>query len=1026
MFEFLIRRSVIHNAQKAIDKLEPKVNAHVSDDIPLPSAREFKRLSRTASQINGLEATMSALTDEQLKNKTGEFRRRYDEEVRADKQAFLGAERNFVTSVDSSARENLSLEMKKAHERFKKTRQDALNEILPEAFAVVREAGKRVTNMRHFDVQLIGGIALHEGNIAEMTTGEGKTLVATLPAYLNALTGEGVHVVTVNDYLAVRDRDWMGPIYEFLGLSVGVIRHGLDARARREAYGCDITYGTNNEFGFDYLRDNMVGRKEDMVQRPHHFAIVDEVDSILIDESRTPLIISGPAEESTDKYYKAEKAAPHLKGRRMTEKDEVDAKYKQIDLAEGYDYLADEKHKTISLTEDGEKKASELLGVANLHEIETMEDRHHILQALKAKEFFRRDVEYVVNDGQVIIVDEFTGRMMPGRRWSDGLHQAVEAKEGLKIERENQTLATITFQNYFRLYDKLSGMTGTADTEAMEFKQIYNLDVLVIPTNKKVQRKNYPDSVYRTQQEKYDAIITEINECHGRGQPVLVGTVSIEKSEIIARLLKARGIAHNVLNAKFHEQEANIIAQAGRFKAVTIATNMAGRGTDIVLGGNAEYLAKALAEAKFTEHEDSDEKRKMIHDFIETFRQETKDEHKNVVEQGGLHVIGSERHESRRIDNQLRGRQGRQGDPGSSRFFVSLEDDLMRLFGGERLMALMSRMGMEDGQVLEHTWLNRAIATAQKRVENHFFEIRKHLLEYDNVMNKQREVIYRIRRTVLESEDIKMLILEAIEDAADRLTYQYVSVERQGQKDFESLRTYLETRFGYALDLTEDQTSSMKYDELREHLIKGLEAIYQKKEEEMTPQRLRPLERVVFLHTIDTRWKEHLYAMDQMKEGVGLRSFAQRDPLVEYKKEGFAMFRAMYEAIYQEVAEVIFKVQQMGAARNVFAVPQRLIHQEIEGGARAAIQPPQANPMTTAQPRVGAQRAVPLQSGSMPMPGMSPPAGWAGRIPTGMPQAPDVPASGPTAPIHRSEPKVGRNDLCPCGSGKKYKKCCGK
>ncbi|OGX20107.1 MAG: preprotein translocase subunit SecA, partial [Omnitrophica WOR_2 bacterium GWC2_45_7] len=671
------------------------VNVHVPEELPLPSVQALKKMCVTVSKINGLETHMKQLTDDQLKAKTQEFKSRYATAVQKDKAILEEVKKSCLEVFSEEEKKDANLRLEAAKGEWRKAKKKILDDILPEAFAVVRETGRRTLSMRHFDVQMIGGMVLHNGGIAEMTTGEGKTLVATLPAYLNALTGEGVHVVTVNDYLAKRDREWMGPIYEFLGLSVGVIVHDMHPQKRRQEYLRDITFGTNNEFGFDFLRDNMVNDRRDMAQRVHHFAIVDEVDSILIDEARTPLIISGPAEESTDKYYRANEIAKQLTGRRVTEQDEIDAKHRQEDLSVGYDYLADEKARAVSLTEPGEEKAAQLFGIANLHEMETIEYRHHILQALKAREFFARDVDYVVRDGEVIIVDEFTGRMMPGRRWSDGLHQAVEAKEGIKIERENQTLATITLQNYFRLYEKLAGMTGTANTEATEFKQIYNLDCTVIPTNKKLSRVNYADAIYKTVREKFNAVVLEIEEHHKRGQPVLVGTISIEKSELLSKMLRQKGIPHQVLNAKYHEMEAHIIAQAGRFKAVTIATNMAGRGTDIVLGGNAEHLAKSLAEQKIKDGEDVQNQEELVGKFIEQFRKQVQEEHQKVVESGGLHVLGTERHESRRIDNQLRGRQGRQGDPGSSRFYVSLEDDLMRLFASDRIVGLMDRLGME-------------------------------------------------------------------------------------------------------------------------------------------------------------------------------------------------------------------------------------------------------------------------------------------------------------------------------------------
>ncbi len=1014
MFDFLIRKNVIRRAQKFIDQLDPKVSIHVPEDLPLPSVKVLKQMSAKVSQINALESQMEKLPDDQIKAKTQQFREQYFEAIKEQKQRLETLRKEYTDTAAHQEKDELTISIEKAQADFKKVKNDFLDSILAEAFAVVREVGKRVLSMRHYDVQMIGGMVLNKGNIAEMTTGEGKTLVATLAAYLNALTGEGVHIVTVNDYLAKRDMEWMGPIFRFLGLSVGVILHDMDPQERQVEYNCDITYGTNNEFGFDYLRDNMVNFKGDMVQRPHHFAIVDEVDSILVDEARTPLIISGPAEQSTDKYYRANEIIKKLKGRRVTEKDEIEAKHKEIDLSEGYDYLADEKAKSISMTEEGEAKAAELFGIDNLHDMETIEYRHHIIQALKAKEFFRADVDYVVKDGEVIIVDEFTGRLMPGRRWSDGLHQAVEAREGIKIERENQTLATITFQNYFRLYEKLSGMTGTANTEATEFKEIYDLDCVVVPTNKKLQRKNYPDSVYRSLKEKFNAVIEDIEDCYTRGQPVLVGTISIEKSELLSQLLKQKGIAHQVLNAKYHEQEAHIIAQAGRFKAVTIATNMAGRGTDIVLGGNAEYLAKNLVEQKAKEKKDgepaeAEETDALVAKFIKQFQAQCKEEHEKVVAEGGLHVLGTERHESRRIDNQLRGRQGRQGDPGSSRFYVSLEDDLMRLFASDKLMSIMDKMGMEEGQVLEHPWLSRAIESAQRKVEGHNFEIRKHLLEFDNVMNKQREVIYDMRRTVLERENVKDYIFEAIEDLVYGVLDQYLSaLTEEGTFDFEGLRSYLQANFHFELldpdtDAQKEKLLAMPREELIALVLEGLKALYAQKEEEIGAEHLRHLERMLLLHTIDSKWKDHLYAMDQLKGGVGLRSYGQRDPLLEYKKEGFEMFQMMYSSINQEVAELIFKIQPASSEqlqrqpRGVFSsLPQNLVHNEVSGMAAA---------------RQNAQAAGAMLGGG------------SNASSAGQPGASD--RSSPE-PLRKSGPKVGRNDPCPCGSGKKYKKCCGK
>jgi len=992
MFDFLIRKQYIRYAQRTIERLQPEVSVQIPPDLPLPSVSTIKRLCKRVAQINGLEPQIKRLSDEQLQAKTDEFRNRYQQAVQAQQADYRRMQQELY-QASSDQRQEMSLALSRAKEEFAQVRQKALEEILPESFAVVREVGRRVLGMRHFDVQLVGGMILHQGKSAEMATGEGKTLVATLPAYLNALTGEGVHIVTVNDYLARRDREWMGPLYEFLGLTVGVILHDMDVGDRQAAYAADITYGTNNEFGFDYLRDNMVNAKEAMVQRGHHFAIVDEVDSILIDEARTPLIISGPAEESTDKYYKANNVARGLKGIRITEDQLIDAKHRGEDAAKlsaGYDYVADEKTRSVSMTEDGETHAARQFGIDNLHDMDTIEYRHHILQALKAREFFKRDVDYVVRDGQVIIVDEFTGRMMPGRRWSDGLHQAVEAKEGIKIERENQTLATITFQNYFRMYDKLSGMTGTAYTEAAEFEQIYKLDCVVLPTNRILRRKNHSDSIYKTVREKYDAVVSEIADCHQRGQPILVGTISIEKSEILSAMLKKKGIPHEVLNAKYHEREAQIVAQAGRFKAVTIATNMAGRGTDIVLGGNAEFLAKSLASQQAKEDDSPEATQARIGKFLEEFRQQVAKEHEQVVEVGGLHVIGTERHESRRIDNQLRGRSGRQGDPGSSRFFVSLEDDLMRLFAMDRIMGMMDRLGMEEGQVIEHPWVTRAIEVAQKRVEGHNFEIRKQLLEFDNVMNKQREAVYSLRRDVLESRDVKDRILEALADLVDMVVAEHLFTGgEEARWDVEGLDIYLKAKFNHDLGSQRERLSDLNQGQINELVLNGLQATYAQRETDIGPEYMRELERMVLLNTIDAKWKDHLYAMDQLKSGVGLRSYGQRDPLVEYKREGFEMFQLMYESINREVVEMLFKVRpvrRQDRVRSVFSsVPQNLVHDSYSG----------------------------LDS----------------RSATGRSEQPASDAESPPPPsptVHKSGPKVGRNDPCPCGSGKKYKKCCGR
>ena len=778
-----------------------------------------------------------------------------------------------------------------------------LDEVLPEAFALVREAAHRVRNMRHFDVQLIGGMVLHEGKIAEMTTGEGKTLVATLPAYLNALTGKGVHIVTVNDYLARRDSEWMGPIYNSLGLSVGVIQHDSTVQDRQQAYRSHITYGTNNEFGFDYLRDNMKFDLGDYVQTAHHYAIVDEVDSILIDEARTPLIISGPAEESTDKYYRIDRMIPRLK--------------------KESDYTVDEKANSVTLTEEGIVHSERLLGIDNLYDPANVDFLHHIHQALKAHALFDRDVDYVVKDGEVIIVDEFTGRLMPGRRYSDGLHQALEAKENVKIESENQTLATITLQNYFRMYEKLAGMTGTADTEAVEFGKIYNLDVIVVPTNKELIRASSPDVVYRTEQEKFNAVVEEIKQLQTTKRPALVGTVSIEKSERLSSMLKRAGIKHVVLNAKYHEKEAEIIAQAGQPGAVTIATNMAGRGTDIVLG-------------------------------------------EGVAQAGGLHIIGTERHEARRIDNQLRGRAGRQGDPGSSRFYLSLEDDLMRIFGSDRISGVMERLGMEEGVPIEHKLVSRSIEHAQKQVETRNFEIRKHLLEYDDVMNKQREAIYGLRRKVLEEENHSEYILELADDILRYLIQQRCPPKSDPRDwDLQNLIVDLHGQFG--LDLDKEKLQELENEEeIHDFVYQKLEQTYTDKKAAIGDQRWTFHERMLMLHVIDSQWKDHLYALDHLKEGIGFRGYGQRDPLVEYKRESFELFEEMMNRMEEDIVRYVFLTQ-----------------------------PP---PDQTA-PRVKAAPAIRLSG-------------------------PSLEAAVAVAAAKKSA-KVGRNDPCPCGSGKKYKRCCG-
>ena len=867
--------------------------------------RELKRLRPIVQRINQLEPKIQILSDDQLRAKTREFKERLE-------------------------------------------RGESLDEILPEAFAVVREASKRTLGERHYDVQLIGGIVLHEGKIAEMATGEGKTLVATLPAYLNALTGRGVHIVTVNDYLAKRDRDWMGVIYRFLGLSVGVIVHGLNDRERKEAYLCDITYGTNNEFGFDYLRDNMKFSIEDYVQRELHYAIVDEVDSILIDEARTPLIISGPAEESTDKYYKINRIIPFLKP--------------------GRDYQVEEKSHTAFLTEEGVANVERLLHVENLYDPRNIEILHHVNQALRAHTLFKRDVDYVVKDGQVIIVDEFTGRLMPGRRWSDGLHQAIEAKENVRIENENQTLATITFQNYFRMYKKLAGMTGTADTEAAEFRKIYHLDVVVIPTNMPLIRTNHPDVIYKTEKEKFRAVAREIEELHQKGRPVLVGTISIEKSERLSQMLKKRGIPHNVLNAKHHEREAEIIAQAGRVGAVTISTNMAGRGTDILLGGNPKFLARSLAEDPTNEES--------IKKAYEKAWQIVQKEKQQVVALGGLHVIGTERHEARRIDNQLRGRAGRQGDPGSSRFYLSLEDDLLRIFGSERISHIMDRLGIEEDQPIEHRLVTKAIENAQRRVEAHNFEIRKHLLEYDNVMNKQREVIYAQRREVLAGENLRDSILEMVEEQVEGLVDLYTDDKGLPEDwDWKGLQDAIYQQFSFRWTPPALDEDGLNRALLKERIIEEVKRVYERKEREFGEELIRYLEKVLMLQSIDHHWKDHLLAIDQLKEGIGLRGYGQKDPLIEYQKEAYQMFLDMLERIKRDTVQKLFAIQ---IAKQEEAKEVKLERKQAFFLSRG----PEPSP-----------RAAEMEEGR----GMT---------------------------VRREGKKIGRNDPCPCGSGKKYKKCC--
>jgi preprotein translocase subunit SecA len=930
--------------------------------------RDVKRMGPVVAEIEALEPSLKALSDDALRAKTAEFRQRLGDGVELD-------------------------------------------DLLPEAFAAVREAARRTVRMRHFDVQMMGGMVLHSGKIAEMATGEGKTLVATLPAYLNALPGLGTHVVTVNDYLARRDAQWMGPIYHALGLTVGVIQHEVqyvydpayaspDIRlaalrpvTRREAYAADITYGTNNEFGFDYLRDNMQFSLDDMVQRGHQYAIVDEVDSILIDEARTPLIISGrdrSAESRAPLYEKVNRVIPRLKRAATI----VEGKLSEIEEQAEGDFIVDEKARTVSLTDQGVAYCERLLGVDNLSDPAHIEIAHHIHQALKAHHIFHKDVDYVVKDletideqgravmqPQVIIVDEFTGRMMPGRRWSDGLHEAVEAKEGLKIARENQTLATVTLQNYFRMYDKLAGMTGTAATEAEEFAKIYELDVTVIPTNRTLLRINHPDVVYKTEREKFDAVANEIAERHANGQPVLVGTVSIEKSERLSKLLKKRGIPHQVLNAKYHEREAEIVAQAGRETAVTIATNMAGRGTDILLGGNPDFLAKSILSKKGLDPATAPAEAREAA-WLEA-KKATDPEHERVVALGGLHIIGTERHESRRVDNQLRGRSGRQGDPGSSRFYLSLEDDLLRIFGSERIQRIMDRLGMEEGEPIEHKLVTRAIGTAQKRVETRNFEIRKHLLEYDDVMNKQREIVYGLRREILAGESQEETVLEWIGDLSGLVVERYAPADAHPEDwDLVGLNEALHRQFDFRIPQSKlDDIASQPA--LVEEVTEAAAQHYRAREQEMGPEMFHRLERWVLLglewdgggfRGINQLWREHLLNMDHLKEGIGLRGYGQRDPLTEYKKEAFDMFQEMIGSLKESAVEQLFKVRMSQEDAPTTRVAQRPADwQESRGGEDGAVSRP-------ATPR-NELRAADGQ-------------------------------------------KVGRNDPCPCGSGKKYKKCC--
>jgi preprotein translocase subunit SecA len=902
--------------------------------------REMKRLAPLVVEINAREPELAALSDDEL---------------RARLQAIREKVRAATTTLPEEYVERRTLV------------QGVLDEHLPDVFAIVREASRRTLGMRHFDVQLIGGMVLNAGKIAEMKTGEGKTLVATLPVVLNALTGRGVHVVTVNDYLARRDAEWMGQIYTFLGLTVGCIQNQMDDAARKAAYNVDITYGTNNEFGFDYLRDNMKFEVENMVQRSHIYAIVDEVDSILVDEARTPLIISGPSELSVDLYYTVDRIIP-----KMVRGEETKDKYGNKTTTG--DYILDEKAHTSTLTEEGVAKAEKLLGVSNLYDPTNIETLHAVQQALRAHTLYQLDDHYIVKEGQVIIVDEFTGRLMPGRRWSDGLHQAVEAKEGVKIEAENQTLATITLQNYFRMYEKLAGMTGTAETEADEFAHIYGLDVVVIPTNAPMIRADNPDVIFRTEKEKWQAVVEELVELHEKGQPVLVGTVSIEKSEKLSELLKRRSIPHVVLNAKYHEREAGIVAQAGRFAAVTIATNMAGRGTDIILGGSPDGLARGEADpAKDPE---------AYAQAFERYKVKWAEEREKVLSAGGVHILGTERHEARRIDNQLRGRSGRQGDPGSSRFILSLEDDLLRIFASDRLREWMKHLGMEEGVPIESGMVTRSIERAQKQVEGRNFEIRKHLLEYDDVMNKQREAVYRLRRNVLEGKEGREWVLRAAREIVTSLIDSYCPADKHPDEwDHEAFERELKELFGLTLAQADLSWDNLNRARLEEALTATVEQRFEERERTIGAESFRQLERYLILSVLDAQWKDHLLALDHLKEGIGMRAYGQRDPLVEYKRESFELFQEMMERLEDQVVQYLYRVELVQAPPQQQQRRRQVAHREVKAEATGL---------------QGERR-----------------------------EAQQSPTTGPPTTVRRSTPKVGRNDPCPCGSGKKYKKCHG-
>ncbi|MBP7088395.1 MAG: preprotein translocase subunit SecA [Candidatus Omnitrophica bacterium] len=954
----MLRRFIFNNCQKKIQRLRPEVNVYLNREIPTPSLKEIASLAPLVSRINSLEKEIKDKPQEFFKEKTQEFKK-------------IIKEKTF----------NLALEERK------ETLATTLNEIMPFYFAMVREAARRTIKMRHFDVQILGGIILHNNKIAEMVTGEGKTLVATLAASLNALYNKGVHIVTVNDYLAKRDREWMGPVYEFLGLSCGVIQQDMDRTERQAAYNCDITYGTNNEFGFDYLRDNMTTSIFDCVQREHFYAIVDEVDSILIDEARTPLIISGPAESYVEKYYLADKAIRQIKTKVVIQSfdskdgtvtikniDGSEAKIDPSELEDKYEAIVEEKTHNAYLTAKGERKCEKLLSISSISE--DSPDKlsnpwiNYLTQALKAHYLFKKDREYIVKEGKVLIVDEFTGRLMPGRRWSEGLHQAVEAKEALKIQEESQTLATITLQNYFRMYDKLAGMTGTAYTEANEFSHIYKLEVVVVPTNRPLIRTNYPDRIYKTKKGKFQAVVKEIEELYKIKRPILVGTTSIEDSEELAFLLTKKGIPFNILNAKYHEKEAYIVAQAGRLGLVTIATNMAGRGTDIILGGNIDYFIKDILRKNNINLQDPIYKEEYEKLYLK-YQDKFKEENSKVIELGGLQIIGTQRHEARRIDNQLRGRSGRQGDPGSSRFYVSLEDDLMRLFGSERIYNLMEAFKFPEDEPIEHAIVNHSLAIAQKRVEVHNFEIRKQLLEYDNIMNKQREVIYRQRREILESESIREEILSMLKESLERNVPLYF----EEKQDLLGLSRWFKSKFN--LEVSANDIVNLSPAEIIEAKNKELTDIYFSKEDQATVQELRELERMISLWVVDSRWKEHLLTMDHLREGIYLRAHAHVDPLVEYQKESYLAFQEMVAAIRENIIETVFKTNIKVAPKEVSVFsesPKNFVHSQYSSLDKDKEQKP----------------AV----------------------------------SSPT--VSSNIKKTGRNEPCPCGSGKKYKRCCGK